>query len=176
MVKKYIKAEELVNNHHLDDLCLVDVRTPAEVRSDALNTIIAMPLDQCDVAVLKTRVEKDYPDSKQIYLICQTGNRAAMAADKLADQLQQDVVIVEGGMTGIREAQGNETPAASLMSIERQVRLAAGSLVVAGVLAGYLLHPAGFALSGFVGAGLIYAAITDTCAMGMLMAKAPWNR
>lgn len=176
MVKKYIKVEQLVNNKSLENLCLVDVRTPAEVRADALESIIAMPLDQLDAAALKAEIERSYADSKQVYLICQSGKRAELAAEKLAEQLTQDVVIVEGGMKAIREAQGNTASVSGVMNIERQVRLAAGSLVVAGVLAGYFLHPAGFALSGFVGAGLIYAAITDNCAMGLIMAKAPWNR
>lgn len=176
MVMKFIKAEELVKHENLDKLCLVDVRTPAEVRGDALNGIIAMPLDNLDPAQLQQEIKHRHAGGQPIYLICQSGKRAEMAAEKLTGQLSQDLVVVEGGMKSLREAQGSGAQPDSVMSIERQVRLAAGSLVVAGVLAGYLLHPFAFALSGFVGAGLIYAAITDTCAMGLLMAKAPWNR
>lgn len=64
----------------------------------------------------------------------------------------------------------------SMISLERQVRIAAGSLVLVGVLLGALVNPAGYYLSGFVGAGLTFAGITDTCAMGMLLAKMPWNQ
>ena len=62
------------------------------------------------------------------------------------------------------------------MSLERQVRIAAGSLVLVGVLGGTLMHPYFYGLSGFVGAGLVFAGVTDTCAMGMMLARMPWNK
>ncbi len=62
------------------------------------------------------------------------------------------------------------------MSLERQVRIAAGALTFTGVVLGWLVHPYFFGLSGFVGAGLMFAGITDSCAMGMLIAKMPWNQ
>ena len=62
------------------------------------------------------------------------------------------------------------------MSLERQVRIGAGSLVLLGVLLGWLVHPAFFGLSAFVGAGLVFAGVTDWCGMGLLLAKMPWNR
>ncbi|MFM7738517.1 MAG: DUF2892 domain-containing protein, partial [Planctomycetota bacterium] len=62
------------------------------------------------------------------------------------------------------------------MSLERQVRVAAGLLVLAGVVLGYLVHPWIFALSGAIGAGLIFAGVTDTCMMGNMLAKMPWNQ
>ena len=62
------------------------------------------------------------------------------------------------------------------ISLERQVRIAAGSLVVVGALLGWSVHPAFVGLSAFVGAGLVFAGITDTCGMGMILARMPWNR
>ena len=61
------------------------------------------------------------------------------------------------------------------MSLERQVRIAAGSLVLTGAIHS-LVHPWWIGLSGFVGAGLMFAGITDTCGMGMVLARMPWNR
>ena len=63
-----------------------------------------------------------------------------------------------------------------VMSLERQVRIAAGSLVVIGAVVGQFVHPGGFGLSAFIGAGLVFAGVTDTCGMGMMIAKMPWNR
>ena len=63
-----------------------------------------------------------------------------------------------------------------VISLERQVRIGAGALVLTGVLLGSLVHPAFFALSGLVGAGLVFAGLTDWCGMGLLLAKAPWNQ
>ncbi len=60
--------------------------------------------------------------------------------------------------------------------LERQVRIAAGSLVVIGAAVGQFVHPGGFGLSAFMGAGLVFAGLTDTCGMGMMIAKMPWNR
>jgi hypothetical protein len=62
------------------------------------------------------------------------------------------------------------------MSLERQVRIAAGSLVLTGAVLSQVVHPWLIGLSGFVGAGLIFAGITDTCGMGMLLARMPWNK
>ena len=62
------------------------------------------------------------------------------------------------------------------ISLERQVRIAAGLLVCLGALLGWLIHPALIALSAFVGAGLVFSGITDTCGMGLLLARMPWNR
>ena len=61
------------------------------------------------------------------------------------------------------------------VSLERQVRIAAGSLVLAGVTLGLLVHPAIFGLAGFVGAGLVFSGVTDTCGMGLVLARMPWN-
>lgn len=62
------------------------------------------------------------------------------------------------------------------MLLERQVRIAAGSMVVAGAALGFFVHPFWIGLSAFVGAGLVFAGVTDTCGMGMMLAKMPWNQ
>ena len=65
---------------------------------------------------------------------------------------------------------------ALVQKLERQVRFTAGSLVLTGVVLAVLIHPYFVWLSAFIGAGLVFAAVTDTCAMGMLLAKMPWNK
>ena len=62
------------------------------------------------------------------------------------------------------------------ISLERQVRISAGALVVAGVGLGWFVLPVFYGLSAFVGAGLIFAGITDICGMCLLLAKLPWNK
>ena len=64
----------------------------------------------------------------------------------------------------------------SVISLERQVRIAAGALVLLGTLAGVFIHPAGYWLAGFIGAGLAYAGVTNFCGMSMLLARMPWNQ
>jgi hypothetical protein len=72
---------------------------------------------------------------------------------------------------GLPLAQGKKA-----ISLERQVRIAAGSLVLLGLVLGWLVHPYFLGLSAFVGAGLFFAGVTDTCGMGMLLARMPWNQ
>lgn len=64
----------------------------------------------------------------------------------------------------------------TVIGLERQVRIAAGAIVLGGVLLAQFVNPALIWLSGFVGAGLIFAGITDWCGMGMLLARMPWNQ
>jgi Protein of unknown function (DUF2892) len=86
------------------------------------------------------------------------------------------VVNVEGGMLACIEAGLQVVRGKKAISLERQVRIAAGLLVVLGSLLGWFVHPAFIGLSAFVGAGLLFAGITDTCGMGMLLARMPWNQ
>ena len=111
------------------------------------------------------------------YLICRSGQRATQAANKLAALGFQNLVIVEGGMlawsaAGFPVEKGNS----KVWSLERQVRFTAGSFVLLGVLLGIFVHPYFIALSGFIGAGLVFSSVTDTCGMGMVLAKMPWNQ
>ena len=86
------------------------------------------------------------------------------------------MVVVQGGTNawvaaGLPVVRGRKT-----ISIERQVRIVAGTLVVIGTGLGWLVHPVFFILSAFVGAGLVFAGATDICGMAIVLAKAPWNR
>jgi len=62
------------------------------------------------------------------------------------------------------------------ISLERQVRIAAGSLVLLGAVLSLLVHPYFIGLAAFVGAGLVFAGVTDTCGMAMCLARMPWNQ
>ncbi|EDY87173.1 PspE protein [gamma proteobacterium HTCC5015] len=156
-------------------MTLVDVRSPAEYGGQHVDGAQNVPLDQLNPQdFCQAYVDGDQDD---IYLICQKGGRAAKAADAIRQHTQANLYVVEGG-TPDSIAAG--APLASngrdVMSLERQVRIAAGSLVVLGCVLGAAVAPGFFALSAFVGAGLVFAGVTDTCAMGMLIAKMPWNQ
>ena len=152
---------------------LIDVRTPAEYGSAHVAQAINVPLDR----ISPETVQKATGTSGGVlHIICQSGARGAMACEKLSQAGIQDLVNVEGG-TGAWIAAGLPViRGKKAMSLERQVRIAAGFLVFTGVLLGFFVHPYAFGLAGFVGAGLMFAGITDTCAMGMLIAKMPWNQ
>ncbi|MGH1374623.1 MAG: rhodanese-like domain-containing protein [Cellvibrionaceae bacterium] len=154
----------------------VDVRTPAEYGGSRCRGSENLPLQTLTAEQVADHLRQcGGEDSSEIYLICQAGKRAEMAAEKLSLSLPNPLRIVTGGVSAMPEHvmhQGER----SMISLERQVRITAGSLVLVGVLLGALVTPAGYYLSAFVGAGLTFAGITDTCAMGMLLAKMPWNQ
>lgn len=154
---------------------LIDVRTPAEYAEVHAEGAKLAPLDKLDPqAVMSVRGgSADDP----LFVICKSGGRSAKAVEKFHAAGFTNVLSVEGGTTAWEQAGLPVTRGTKkVISLERQVRIAAGSLVLFGVLLGWLVHPAFFALSGFVGAGLVFAGVTDWCGMGMLVARMPWNR
>lgn len=166
---KTIAAADLASNR--DQFEIIDVRTPGEYREVHIDHSHAMPLQDLDVARAKDLATGD----KQICLVCLSGKRATMAAEKI-EATGIEATVLDNGITGWQEANQPVIRGKGVMSIERQVRIAAGTLVVVGAILGTWVHPGFLALSGFVGAGLVFAGVTDTCGMGMLLAKMPWNR
>jgi rhodanese-related sulfurtransferase len=112
-----------------------------------------------------------------LYLICKAGSRAANACEKFQAAGYPNVLSIEGG-TAAWEAAGLPVVRGitRVISLERQVRIAAGSLVLTGILLSWLVHPVLLGLSAFVGAGLIFAGVTDWCGMGLLLGRMPWNQ
>jgi rhodanese-related sulfurtransferase len=153
---------------------LLDVRTTGEFESAHVPGARLVPLDELDAgAFLKQRGAADQP----VYVLCQSGGRARKAIEKLQQAGFGGGVLVEGGTQAWIDAGLPVTcGGAGVISLERQVRIAAGSLVLTGVLLAYFVHPGFIALSAFVGAGLVFAGVTDWCGMGLLLAKLPWNQ
>ena len=153
---------------------LIDVRTPVEFRGVHAESARLMPLDRLDPrAFMDSRYgSKDHP----LYIICRSGSRGRRACERFHAAGFAKVVNVEGGTLAWEKAGLPVVRGEGAMSLERQVRIAAGSLVVFGTALGAFVHPAFLGLAGFVGAGLVFAGVTDTCGMGMILAKMPWNR
>jgi rhodanese-related sulfurtransferase len=154
----------------LGSIRLIDVRTPAEYEAVHIEGATLMPLDRLDPA--NVRANADAP----CVLVCHSGKRAAQAREKLAAAGCENLAVLEGGVAAWEQAglplkRGRQT-----LSLERQVRIAAGLLVLTGVALGTWVHPAFYGLSAFVGAGLAFAGLTDWCGMAMLLAKMPWNQ
>lgn len=160
----------LRDRHRID---LIDVRTPVEFREVHVPDARNVPLDELDpAAVMRSRETQD----KQLYVICQSGSRGSKACERFRVAGFANVVNVEGGTrawveSGLPVVRGRKS-----VSLERQVRIAAGSLVLLGAALGWLVDPVFVALSAFVGAGLVFSGLTDTCGMGLLLARMPWNR
>lgn len=150
---------------------LIDVRTPVEYAEIHVEGARSVPLDTLDPHTLASG-----RNGEPLYVICRSGSRAAKAYEKLQAAGVESVFSVEGGTLAWEGAGLPVVRGRNVISLERQVRIAAGLLVVLGVVLGWLIHPGFAALSGFVGAGLVFAGMTDTCGMGLLLAKMPWNR
>ncbi len=169
-----IQVKQLADQLSSGEVNLIDVRMPTEYREVHALGAVNVPLDGLDAkAVIDSAGSHG---EKPIYVICKSGNRSSKAAQKFLDAGFQQVVNVEGGTNawvdaGLPVARGKKA-----ISLERQVRIGAGFLVLLGAVLGYFVHPYFVGLSAFVGAGLIFAGITDTCAMGMMLSKMPWNR
>jgi len=152
---------------------LIDVRTPAEFRAVHVRGTRLEPLGALDAE--HVRAGRPADAQGPCYILCKSGGRARKAADQLAGQ-GMDVAVVEGGIDACVAAGLPCERGQAVMSPERQVRIAAGALVFAGTLAGALVWPWFLVVPGFVGAGLVFAGVTDFCGMGLLLARMPWNR
>ncbi len=150
---------------------LVDVREPTEHAGEKIPGSILMPLSKFD----PNRIPFD--GNKTTVLYCRTGSRSAQAAQKLFAAGMNEVTHLEGGLLAWAQAgYPTEVNKNAPISLMRQVQIVAGSLVVIGTVLGAFVSPWFLLLSGFVGSGLVFAGITDTCALGMLLAKMPWNQ
>lgn len=153
---------------------LIDVRTPAEYREVHVEFARNVPLDRLDAKAVQS--ERRAPSDQPLYVVCRSGSRGKQACEKLLAAGLVNVVNVEGGTlaweaAGLPVVRGKKT-----ISLERQVRIAAGFLVLVGAVLAMTVHPYFAGLSAFVGAGLMFAGITDTCGMAMLLARMPWNQ
>lgn len=162
-----------MNGELSPDTLVLDVRTPAEFREAHIPGSTNVPLGDLRRRAA-TLLGPEAP--KCVALVCRTGQRAAAACEQLKRQGHADVHVLEGGLASWLEAGLPVDRGRKGVSLERQVRIAAGALVVLGVLLGFLVHAAFFGLAGFVGAGLVFAGVTDTCGMAMVIARMPWNR
>jgi len=169
-----LTPEEFKNRLGLDpELALIDVRSPAEYRGCHLAIATNAPLDTLDPDAIKDGL--DLAEGKPLYVVCQAGGRSRKAC-QLLHAAGISVVNVDGGTPACEKAGVGVTRGKQAMSLERQVRIAAGSLVAVGTLLGVTVNPWLLVIPGFVGCGLVFAGVTDFCGMGMLIAKMPWSR
>ena len=155
-----------------EPLDLIDVRTPAEFAAQHATPARLVPLDRLDPGEFTAG-----RGGRPLYVICQAGTRAKQAVQKLRAAGCAEAVLVTGGTNAWVEAGlPCVTGTSRVISLERQVRIAAGALVLVGVVLSLTVHPALVGLAALVGAGLVFAGATDWCGMGLLLARMPWNQ
>ena len=148
---------------------LVDVRSPSEYATGHIPGSVNIPMDQ-----IESRLA-DLNPTTALILVCQMGKRARMTAS-LLEPCQRQVAVLEGGTSAwIQAGLPTVTNVKTRWSLERQVRLAAGLLVLTSATLALTVNPNWLFLSAFVGLGLTFAGLTDICPMGELLQKMPWN-
>lgn len=152
-------------------MVLLDVRTPAEFTELNVPGSVSVPLHTLDPAKVRALLA----GKSACYLFCRSGGRATQAAERLRAAGLDNLFVVEGGVEAWAAAGLPVNRGPATISLERQVRITAGFLALTGVVLGYFVHPAWLALSAFVGGGLMFSGLTNTCGMGLVLARMPWN-
>lgn len=154
------------------DVRVLDVRTPGEFETVHIPGSFNVPLDTLREHREALRRHLD----ERVVLVCQSGARAEQAGQTLAEIGLPNLLVLDGGVAAWQAAgQAVERGERQRWDIERQVRLIAGAIVLLAVLASVFV-PAMKWLAAAIGAGLAIAALTNTCTMGMLLARLPYNR
>jgi len=150
---------------------LVDIRESDEFAREHLPGAVSAPLSAFEQAHIGIEPGRD------VIFMCRSGARTGAHCDRLAARVAGPVFVLEGGLNGWKTV---GLPAAvdrkAPLELMRQVQIAAGSLVLLGAVLGWLVHPGFIILSGFVGAGLLFAGVSGFCGMARLLAVMPWNR
>lgn len=154
------------------EMRLLDVRTPGEFEAEHIAGAYNVPLDTLGEHGPEIRARISDP----VVLICRSGQRARKAEDALKAAGMTNLHVLDGGMSAWIAAGHPVRRGVPRMSLERQVRIAAGALAATGGFLALFANSLFAVIPAFVGSGLVFAGVTDTCAMGMLIAKLPHNR
>lgn len=167
-----------INSHELDQMLtsatpprVLDVRSPGEFETAHIAGSYNTPLD----LLREHRDEIVKHLDQQVVLVCRSGQRATHAEATLREAGLCNVHVLDGGITAWEAMGFAVNRGAQRWDLERQVRLVAGSIVLTSVL-GSIAVPRLKWVAGAIGGGLTFAALSNTCAMGMLLAKLPYNR
>lgn len=153
---------------------MIDVRTSMEFYEVHAVGALSVPLDRLNPELIMT--SRGARSQDPLYVICRSGGRSAQACNAFVKAGFENVVNIEGGTlawvaAGLPVNRGTK----KMMSLERQVRIAAGLLIVAGTVLAAAVSPWFLVIPGFVGAGLTFAGLSNRCGMGLILAKMPWN-
>ncbi|MEG3147354.1 rhodanese family protein [Sphingomonas sp. RT2P30] len=150
---------------------LIDIREDDEFARRHIPGALSRPLSRFEGVALPEMA------GTEVIYTCRSGMRTTANAARLAAPLAGEAYVLTGGLDAWERAglpvEANRKAPLEMM---RQVQIVAGSLVLAGVLLGWLVSPAFFGLSAFVGAGLTFAGVSGFCGMARLLALLPWNR
>lgn len=154
------------------DVRLLDVRTPGEFESVHIRGAYNVPLD----TLAEHGAEISANVTTPLVLICQSGRRAQRAEEVLRTAGMPNLHVLDGGINAWLTAGRPVERGPARLSLERQVRIAAGALAALGGVLALVVDPLFAVVPTFIGGGLAFAGVTNTCVMAMLLAKLPYNR
>ena len=154
------------------DTRILDVRTPGEFESQHIAGAYNVPLDVLGEHSTEIRANV----AERIVLVCRSGQRARKAELALASAGMINLHLLDGGMAAWVAAGQPVNEGKPRMSLERQVRIAAGALAATGGFLALTVNPLFAALPALIGSGLVFAGVTDTCTLGMMLGRLPYNR
>lgn len=169
-----IDVKQLADRSRKEKIELIDVRMPTEFREIHAECARSVPLDSLDPKSLMAA--RNGSVEQPLYVICRGGNRSSQACQKFIDAGFDNVVNVEGGTLAWEKAGLPVVRGKKALPLMQQVQISAGFMTVLGVILGAWVHPYGYGLSAFVGAGLMFAGVTGLCPMASLIARMPWNK
>lgn len=150
----------------------LDVRSPEEYVQAHIPGSVLHPLSELDAAAVRALAR----DERTIILVCERGTRAEEAASRLHEAGLTQARVLDGGLDAWEKAGKPVRRIGAKMSLERQIRIGAGLLVVTGFLLAWMVSPLWLILLAFVGCGLVFAGVTGFCGMGIILSRMPWNR
>ncbi len=149
---------------------LIDIREPGEYAQCHIPWAHNLPL-----SVLEGGDALAHPRGRVIFH-CLSGKRTSLNAERLAACVNGDAWLLDGGLDGWRGQALPVQGSAPRLEINRQVQIAAGTLVVVGAVLGATLSPWFHLLSALIGAGLVFAGVSGFCGLARLLQRMPWNR
>lgn len=150
---------------------LLDVRTPGEYETAHIPGSYNVPLDTFGEHAREVRSVRD-----PVVLVCQSGQRARVAEEALRRGGMANLHVLDGGVNSWIAAGQPVVHGPKRISLERQVRIVAGSLAAVGGAVALLVSPWFALLPMFIGSGLLFSGVTNTCGMAILMSRLPYNR
>ncbi|WP_182865357.1 rhodanese-like domain-containing protein [Rhodopirellula sp. JC639] len=169
-----INVKRLAELRRGAEIELIDVRMPTEYREVHAECARNVPLESLDPQ--RVMAERNGQGTQPLYVICRGGTRSSQACQRFIDAGHENVVNVEGGTLAWDKAGLPVVRGKKSLSLQQQMQITAGTLTVLGVVLAQLVHPSFIALSGFIGAGLIFAGISGYCPMSSMIARMPWNQ
>lgn len=164
-----ISVKEYLDLKKKEKVRLVDIRTPHEHKRECIG---------CAENILVEDIYDANIDSDEVVVLhCQSGNRTNQAAEKVAGLTAKKIYLLDGGINAWKQhKQPTQKNVKEPLPIMRQVQIIVGFMVLLGVILSFTVSQYFAILSGFFGAGLLFAGLSGTCGLAIMLEFLPYNK